>query len=637
MNALVVIALKRPLTFVVLAILILLFGARATADTPTDIFPSINIPVVAAIWTYTGLLPEDMSGRIVYYYERALTATVNNVEHIESQSLYGVGIVKIFFQPGTDISIAQSQVTAISQTVLKQMPAGITPPQVLEYDASSVPVLELQVGASNMTAAQVYDMASNLIRPALVSVPGVAIPSPYGGATQTIEVDVDLQQLLSHNLTSADIQAALATQNIVLPAGDQKIGTTDYMVKTNASPEETDVFNMLPVKKIGNSVVYLKDVAWVHLGSSPQTNTVLVHGQQSILLEILKTGSASTLAVVDGIKAKLPDLLKTLPPGTTIQPISDASGFVQSSIEDVLQEMLTAACLTGLIVLLFLGSWRSTMIVAVSIPLSILASITTLSMLGQTINIMTLGGLALAVGILVDDATVMIENIDAHLEDHNAQGQLKTLEEAIIDAANQIVVPTFVSTLCICIVWLPLFELGGVAGYLFLPLAEAIIFAMIASFILSRTLVPTMANWLLPAQVASHRAQGHADRKRGFFGRFQHGFDRRFTAFRDGYQTVLQSLVGARRVFAACFLAVTLVSMGLLASWAKTSSRKSPPMKSTCTCAPRSDRASKRPARSRIWWKARYAARCRARSPAWSTIAGCRSAASTSPTTQPAP
>ncbi|MGI4745798.1 MAG: efflux RND transporter permease subunit [Janthinobacterium lividum] len=563
MNALVVVALKRPYTFVVMAILILLFGTIAVIKTPTDIFPGIRVPVVAVVWTYNGLMPQDMSGRVIYYYERALTATVNNIEHIESQSLYGRGIVKIFFQPGTDVSAAQSQITSISQTVIKQMPAGITPPQVLAFDASSVPVLDLQISSTTMTASEVYDMASNLIRPALVSVPGTAIPTPYGGSASNVEVDLNQTELLAHGLSATDVGRALATQNIVLPAGDQKIGAIDYMVETNATPIAIETFNDLPIKQVGDAVVYLRDVAWVHRGGPPQQNMVLVKGHQSILIEVLKTGDASTLDVVKGIKAKLPGLIATLPAGVTITPLNDASSFVRESVEDVLQEMVTAACLTGLVVLLFLGSWRSTLIIATSIPLSILCSILALSWFGQTINVMTLGGLALAVGILVDDATVMIENIDSHLEHGDADGNAKGLELAIIDAANQIVVPTFVSTLCICIVWLPLFQLGGVAGYLFLPLAEAIVFAMVASFILSRTLVPTMAAWLLQAQVDAHRNPDHSKRP-GPFTRFQRGFERQFTRFRESYRILLESLVLRRGLFASGFLGVALLSLALL-------------------------------------------------------------------------
>src|ERR1700675_1871240 len=471
MNAIVVIALKRPYTFAVLAILILIFGGRAALRTPTDIFPNIGIPVVAVVWTYSGLTPEDMSGRVVYYYERALTTTVSNIEHIESQSLYGRGIVKIYFQPGTDVAAAQAQVTAVSQTVLKQMPAGITPPLVLSYNASSVAVLDLQVSADNLTGSELYDMSSNLIRPQLVSVPGVAVPAPYGGTSNDVEVDLDQQKLLSLGLSAQDVSAALAKQDIVLPAGDQKIGAIDFLVQTNAQPVDVATFNSLPIKQVGNTVVTLGDVAHVYLGGQPQTNAVLVRGRQAVLIEVLKAGDASTLAIVAGVKAKIPEIERTLPPGVKITVLNDASTFVRASIEDVVQEMVTAGVLTGLIVLMFLGSGRSTMIVATSIPLSILCSILALSWAGQTINVMTLGGLALAVGILVDDATVMIENIDSHLK------RGLELQPAIIQAANQIVIPTFVSTLCICIVWLPLFQLSGVSGFLFLPLAEAIIFA----------------------------------------------------------------------------------------------------------------------------------------------------------------
>ncbi|HUE68111.1 MAG TPA: efflux RND transporter permease subunit [Candidatus Acidoferrum sp.] len=564
MNAIVLVALKRPYTFVVLAILILLYGGMAVFKTPTDIFPPIKVPVVAAVWTYTGLLPSDMSGRVVYYYERALTTTVSNIEHIESQSLYGFGVVKIYFQPGTDVAAAQAQVTATSQTVLKQLPAGITPPQVLVFDASSVPVLDLQIAADNMTPSDIYNVASNMIRPALVSVPGVAIPAPYGGEQQNVQVDLDQTKLLEHGLSATDVGRALATQNIVLPAGDEKIGAIDYMVATNSTPLAIDEFNNLPIQREGNAVVYLRDVAFVHRGGPPQTNAVLVKGQQAILLQILKTGDASTLAVVAGVRAMIPQLLKTLPAGITITPLNDASTFVRASILDVVQEMLTAAVLAGIAVLLFVGSWRSTLIVATSIPLSILSSILALSWLGQTINVMTLGGLALAVGILVDDATVMIENINTHLEEAGAGGTHKGLQDAIIDAANQIVVPTFVSTLCICIVWLPLYQLGGVAGYLFLPLAEAIIFAMIASFILSRTLTPTMAAWLLRAQVAARDNPALRTKRPGIFTRFQQGFEERFTRFRDRYRAVLTGLTARRGRFVLLYLAGALASLMLL-------------------------------------------------------------------------
>ncbi len=560
MNAIVLVALKRPLTFVVLAILILIFGGLAVLRTPTDIFPGIGIPVVAVIWTYAGLSPADMSGRVVYYFERTMTTTVSNIEHIESQSLYGRGVVKIFFQPGTDVAAAQAQIAASAQTVLKQMPNGITPPSILVYDASSVPVMDLQVSGTTQTVTTLYNLASNFIRPALITVPGVAIPTPYGGTSEVVAVDLNQRGLLEHGLSAQDVSAALARQYLVLPAGDQKIGKLDYMVRTNAAPADIASFNNLPIKQVGNAIVTLGDVAFVHRGGVPQTNIVLVHGKQSVLMAILKSGHASTLAVTAGIKALLPQIERTMPAGVTITPINDESGFVRGSVIDVVREMVIAAFLTGMMVLLFLGSWRSTLIVATSIPLCILTAILVLSWLGQTINVMTLGGLALAVGILVDDATVMIENIAAHLETGQA------LEEAIVEAANQIVVPTFVSTLCICIVWLPLFSLSGIGGYLFQPLAMAIIFAMIASFILSRTLVPTMAAWLLAGQV--HHAQGEKSaaghRRRGPFVRFQSGFERRFGRLRDGYRDLLEEITATSGRFILGFLAITLLSLGLI-------------------------------------------------------------------------
>jgi len=563
MNAIVLIALRRPYTFVVLAILILLFGAMSVLQTATDIFPPIRIPVIAAVWTYNGLSPSDMSGRIIYYYERTLTTTVSGIEHIESQSYYGSGVVKIYFQPGTDIAAAQAQVTASSQTVIKQLPAGTTPPNILVFDASSVPVLDLQVAAQNMTPAQINDITSNLIRPALISVPGVAIPAPYGGTASDVAVDLDQAKLLAHGLTAKDVGAALALQNIVLPAGDQKIGPIDFMVVTNATPLQIEAFNNLPIKQVGNATVYLRDVAYVHEGGPPQQNIVMVKGQQAILLQILKTGDASTLAVVAGVRAKLPQILKTLPPGISIRPFNDASNFVRASIEDVVQEMVTAAILAGLAVLIFVGSWRSTLIVAASIPLSILSSIIALAAVGQSINVMTLGGLALAVGILVDDATVMIENINSHLEMAEKTGGEVDLRAAIIEASNQIVVPTFVSTTCICIVWLPLFQLGGVAGYLFLPLAEAVIFAMIASFILSRTLTPTMAAFLLRGQVAALQTTLH-DARPGIFGRLHHGFEAGFERFRESHRSLLERLAPRRGLFSAAYLVLALASLTLL-------------------------------------------------------------------------
>lgn len=555
MNAIVITALKRPYTFVVLAILIVVFGVLAIFRTPTDIFPDIKIPVVAVVWNYNGLMPEDMSGRVAYYYERALTATVDNIEHIESNSFYGRGIVKIFFQPGTNIAEAQTQITSVSQTVLKQMPRGITPPLILKYNASSVPVLMLKISSDTITGSQLYDMASNLIRPSLVSVAGAALPAPYGGTANNVQVSLNQKRLLAYGLTATDIGNALNQQNIVLPAGDQKIGAVDFMVQTNATPREIEEFNNIPIKQVGNATVYLKDVAWVHRGGSPQTNLVLVKGHKAILMVVMKTGDVSTLNVVSGIKKLLPQIEKTLPPDVKIDIISDASTFVKESVEDVVHEMVIAALLTSIVVILFLGSWRSTLIIATSIPLAILTALIGLDLAGQTINVMTLGGLALAVGILVDDATVMIENINTHLE------MDKNLYDAIVDAANQIVVPTFVSTLCICIVWFPLFELTGVGGWLFMPMAEAIIFAMLASFILSRTLVPTMAYYLLPGQIAEHE---NPNRKISKFQQFLNSFDVAFERFRKNYKALLEHLLSIRKKFVAGFMVFSIASMGLL-------------------------------------------------------------------------
>lgn len=555
MNAIVITALKRPYTFVVLAILILVFGVLAIFRTPTDILPDIKIPVVAVVWNYTGLMPEDMSGRIVYYYERALTSTVDNIEHIESNSYYGRGIVKIFFQPGTDIAEAQTQITSVSQTVLKQMPKGTTPPLVIKYSASSIPVMMLKVSSKTITGSQLYDMASNLIRPALISVAGAALPSPYGGVSNYVQVDLNQARLLAYGLTATDVGNALGKQNIVLPAGDQKVGSIDFMVQTNASPRAVDEFNNIPIKKVGNATVFLRDVAWVHRGGPPQTNLVLVKGHKAILMVVMKTGDISTLQVVAGIKRLLPQVQKTLPPGVDVSILSDASVFVKDSVHDVLREMVTAAFLTSIVVILFLGSWRSTLIIATSIPLAILSALIGLEAMHQTINVMTLGGLALAVGILVDDATVMIENIDTHLE------MGKSLYDAIVDAANQIVIPTFVSTLCICVVWFPLFQLTGVGGWLFMPMAEAIIFAMIASFILSRTFVPTMAYYLLREQVENH---GVNKKKETFFARFQHDFDQGFEKFRRYYRIFLHKILFVKKKFILIFLSFSFLSVGLL-------------------------------------------------------------------------
>jgi multidrug efflux pump subunit AcrB len=562
MNAIVVTALKRPYTFVVLSILIVLFGAFSIFRTPTDVFPSIKIPAIAVVWSYGGMLPEEFAGRIIYPFEQGVTSTVEGIQRMETDSYYGRGIVKIYFQPGTNIGSAEADVVAISQTVLQQLPEHIAAPMVMKLDASSVPVITLELTSKSETPSDLFKLAHVRVRTLLTTVPGAIVPHPYGGADSFVMVALDQDKLRAHHLSAMDVQNVLDTQNIVRPAGEQKIGPADWMVETNATPRTVTAFGAIPIKRVGNSVIYLRDLGEVYRGGHPQSNLVLVKGRQAVIMVVMKGGDASTLDVVSGVKSLLPRLRKILPPDVNIKVLSDASGFVKQSVFDVLREMVTAAALTGFVVLVFLGSWRSTVIVATSIPLAILCSIIGLSWAGQTINVMTLGGLALAVGILVDDATVMIENIDSHLE------MGKALEPAIIDAANQIVIPTFVSTLCICIVWLPLFELSGVSGWLFMPMAEAIIFAMAASFVLSRTLVPTLAKYLLSGHVhpgghgAEHEALPHAT---GWFGRFQKRFEHAFASFRAGYGRMLERQIARRGRFTAVFLGVSVLSLGLYA------------------------------------------------------------------------
>ncbi|MDR6183190.1 efflux RND transporter permease subunit [Asaia bogorensis] len=558
MNAIVVTALRRPLTFVVFSILILMFGIMSIFKTPTDVFPEIKVPVVSVIWTYPGLLPNEFAGRITYNFELAVTTTVQNIEHMESNSYYGRSIVNIYFQPGTPVGTAEAEVTAISQTILLGLPPKVPAPMIVALDPSQVPVIALQITSEKQTPSDLFKLGVIRVRPLLATVPGAVVAHPYGGMDSFVMVSLNQEQLRAHHLSAADVQAALTAQNIVLPAGDQKIDATDWMVQTNAAPESMEDIAAIPVKRVGNAVIYIRDVADVYRGGHPQTNLVLVKGRQAVEMITQKGGTASTLDVVSATKALLPRLRAILPPDVQVSILADASVMVKEQIKDVVREMITASILTGIVVLLFLGSWRSTVIIATSIPLAILCSIIGLGWAGQSINIMTLGGLALAVGILVDDATVMIENIDTHLE------MGKDLELAIIDAANQIVIPTFVSTTCICIVWLPLFELSGVAGYLFMPMALAIMFAMIASFILSRTLVPTMAKFLLAGQV--HHAHGHDDHApapKGFFGRFQRGFEHRFNNFREGYNTLLTRCVARRGMFVGVFLLISIASLGL--------------------------------------------------------------------------
>src|ERR1700752_232508 len=494
-------ALKRPYTFIVLAVLIAIFGSLSALRTPTDIFPSINIPVVSVVWTYSGLLPKDMSDRVIYYYERQLTSQVNGIQHIESQSLSGYGVVKIFFQKGIDIGSALAQVTAVSQTVLKLLPAGITPPYVLSYNASSVPIMNLTLSSKKLPQDQLFDLGQNFIRPQLATVNGAALPSPYGGKILQAQVDLDQQAMQANNTSADDVVNAISAQNLVLPAGTQKIGKFEWNVALNASPTMLDRINDLPVKTVDGAVVYVRDVAYVHDGSPPQTNVVRINGARAVLMSILNPGSASTLDIITGVKGLLSRVQAGLPAGLSLHVVGDQSSFVKGAVMGVIREGVIAACLTGLMILLFLGSWRSTLIIMTEIPLAILFSLTALSWLGETINVMTLGGLALAVGILVDDGTVTLENINWHLE------QGKALRSAIMDGAQQIVVPAFVTLVCICIVFAPMFQLGGVDGYLFRPLAEAVIFALIGFFLLSRTLVPTLAKYLL----RPHPAHGAAD------------------------------------------------------------------------------------------------------------------------------
>jgi len=571
------VALKRPYTFIVLAMLIAIFGVLSAIRTPTDIFPNINIPVISVVWTYSGLQPDDMSGRVIYYYERTISAQVNDIQHIESQSLPGYGVVKIFFQKKVNISAALAQVTAASQTVLKLLPPGITPPYVLSYNASSVPILQLALSSKTIPEQELFDLGQNFIRPQLATVEGAAIPSPYGGKVRQVQVDLDLHALQAANLSAEDVVNAISAQNLILPAGTQKIGKFEYNVALNDSPKFIDQLNDLPIKKVGGTVLFVRDVAFVHDGYPPQTNEVRVNGSHAVLMTILKAGSASTLDIIDGIKGLLPKISETLPAGLELHAVGDQSIFVKAAVSGVIREGAIAAALTGLMILLFLGSWRSTLIITVSIPLAVLFSIAALSALGQTINVMTLGGLALAVGILVDDATVTIENINYHLE------LGKATELAIMDGARQIVVPAFVSLLCICIVFVPMFTLAGVAGFLFLPMAEAVVFALIGSFILSRTLVPTLANYLLRTHhVLDHDTMLEHDHRSELFGykkpagrqpprwlsldrlkRFQRGFEHRFQAVRKRYRFLLRLALSNGRILLVGFMAVVVLSFGL--------------------------------------------------------------------------
>jgi len=542
------VALQRPYTFIVLAILILLMGLFAIARTAVDIFPNIKIPVVAAIWNYVGLQPRDMANRIVLSTERTAQTTVNDIEHTESQSLNGISVVKYFFQPGADEVLSYAQITGVSQTALRQVPPGTNPPFILAYNASTVPIIQLALSSDTLSEAAIFDAANNVIRTELATIPGAAIPYPYGGKQRQVQVDLDPQALRSKGLSGTDVVAAIAAQNLIIPAGTQKIGDLEYYINMNASPEKVEEINDLPVAAQNGSVVFVRDVAHVRDGAPPQTNIARMEGKRAALMTILKIGKASTLDVINAIKTKLPHVQSVVPQGLKIQPIGDQSVFVKASISGVIREATIAAMLTGLMILLFLGSWRSTLIIFISIPLSILASIACLAALGETINIMTLGGLALAVGILVDDATVTIENINSHLEEGTE------VEEAILQGAQQIALPALVSTLAICIVFVPMFLLAGIAKFLFIPLAEAVVFAMLASYLLSRTLVPTLSKYWL---------QKHSDRKHdngGFFKRWQQKFETGFEHVRARYHALLERALRGGYRFAGAFLAAMIAT-----------------------------------------------------------------------------
>jgi multidrug efflux pump subunit AcrB len=543
-----------------MSILIVIMGGIAIFRTPTDIFPNINIPVVSIIWTYNGLLPEDMADRIVSVTERSLTTTVDNIEHIESQSLNGIAVVKVFLQPTADIQRGIAQITAVSQTQLKQLPPGSTPPLILAYSASSVPVLQLALSGQNLSEQELNDYGLNFIRTQLITVPGASVPYPYGGKQRQVQVDLNTTALQSKGLSALDVVNAISLQNLILPTGTAKIGPKEYDVSIpNAAPQTINDLNRIPIKNVGSTTIYVKDVAWVRDGFPPQTNIVRVNGQRSVLLTIQKAGDASTLNVIAGIKALLPQIATTVPPQLKMEPLADQSIFVRGAISGVVRETLIAACLTAFMILTFLGSWRSTVIIATSIPLAILTSIIAFSAIGQTINIMTLGGLALAVGILVDDATVEVENINRNRE---AEPD-KDMDEVVLDSASQIATPAFVSTLSICIVFAPMFLLSGVARYLFVPLAEAVVFAMLASYFLSRTIVPTMAKYLLRGE--KHENTGAPSRNP--FVRFQKRFEEGFEKFRRSYRGVLQFCLHHRRAFLVTFFAASLGSLAILIPW----------------------------------------------------------------------
>ncbi len=552
-------ALRRPYTFVVFALLILILGVFSIETMPTDIFPNIDIPVVTVVWNFTGLSADQMANRIVTNSERGMTTTVNDIEHIESQSLNGIGLIKIFFQPHVNIGVAVSQVTAICQVQLRSLPPGSTPPFIIQYNASSVPILMLGLSGQGLNEQQVSDVARVNIGVQLATIEGAQTPFPYGGKQRQIQVDIDLQALQAKGLSPVDVVNAVNAQSLIVPSGTMKIDRFEYAVETNSAPQIVDELNNLPIKAVNGAVIYVRDVAHVRDGNPPQTNIVRVNGSRAIMMAVMKTGSASTLDIIKGVHEKLESIMGQLPPQLKIRYLSDQSIFVRGAIDGVVREAIIAACLTAIMILVFLGSWRSTIIIAVSIPLSILFSLSILAMLHETINIMTLGGFALAVGILVDDATVAIENINRNLEAG------KELEQSILDGSAQIAVPALVSTLAICIVFVPMFFLSGVARYLFVPMAEAVVFAMLASYFLSRTLVPTMAKYLLKEHDDAETARKRTSRNP--FIRFQSGFESGFESFRRGYLRLLTLCVDHAGVFLILFLLFAVGSVGLLAPW----------------------------------------------------------------------
>jgi CzcA family heavy metal efflux pump len=548
----VALALRRPYTFVVMALVLIILTPIVVLRTPVDIFPEINIPVISVVWNFGGFAPTEMADRIVTNSERATTITVNDIEHIESQSVNSVGVIKIFFRQGANIQTALAQVTAMMQTIVRGLPPGTTPPLIITYSASSTPVVQLGLSSKTLPEQQLFDLGQNFLRTQLATVHGAAMPYPYGGKIRQIQIDLDEPRLQANGLSPNDIVNAINAQNLITPSGSTKIGPLEYQVEMNSSPQSIAELNDLPVKTVNGSTIYMRDVAHVRDGFAPQTNIVRQDGVRGTLMSVYKIGGASTLTIVQAVKAVIPIAAQSLPKDITIKPLFDQSLFVRASINGVIREALIAAALTAVMILMFLGDWRPTIIISISIPLSIFVSVILLSALGETINIMTLGGLALAVGILVDDATVEIENIERNL----AQG--KELKQAILDGAAQIAVPAFVSTLSICIVFVPMFFLAGVARYLFVPLAEAVVFAMLASYFLSRTLIPTLVMYIMRGH--EHKAAG----PKTIFGHYQRGFERGFDKFRNGYYQLLETTLGHRKLFAACFLAFCVLSLGLM-------------------------------------------------------------------------